>query len=92
MYRFSASSFTRRQAIALLGTLATASFAGCTNNTSPTPESKEVKKPLVLTTFTVIQDMAANIAGDFCDVQSITKAGAEIHDYEPTPKDLKLAQ
>lgn len=92
MYRFSASSFTRRQAIALLGTLATASLAGCTNNTSPTPESKEAKKPLVLTTFTVIQDIAANIAGDFCDVQSITKAGAEIHDYEPTPEDLKLAQ
>ncbi|MFU2047769.1 metal ABC transporter substrate-binding protein [Avibacterium gallinarum] len=46
----------------------------------------------VVTTFTIIQDMAQNIAGDAASVESITKAGAEIHGYEPTPKDIVKAQ
>lgn len=45
-------------------------------------------KPKVVTTFTVLRDMAANVAGDAAVVESITKPGAEIHDYEPTPQDL----
>ena len=45
-----------------------------------------------VTTFTIIQDMAQNIAGDAATVESITKPGAEIHDYEPTPKDIVKAQ
>lgn len=46
----------------------------------------------VITTFTVIQDIAQNVAGDAAEVSSITKPGAEIHDYEPTPKDIAKAQ
>ena len=46
----------------------------------------------VVTTFTVIQDIAQNIAGDAATVESITKPGAEIHEYEPTPKDIVKAQ
>ncbi len=46
----------------------------------------------VVTTFTVIQDIAQNVAGDAADVVSITKAGAEIHGYQPTPKDIVKAQ
>lgn len=46
----------------------------------------------VVTTFTVIQDIAQNVAGDAATVESITKPGAEIHDYEPTPKDIVKAQ
>ena len=45
----------------------------------------------VVTTFTVIADMAANVAGGAAEVVSITKPGAEIHGYEPTPKDLVRA-
>ncbi|MGA7434117.1 MAG: metal ABC transporter substrate-binding protein [Solirubrobacterales bacterium] len=48
-------------------------------------------KPVVLTTFTVIADMVSNVAGDRVEVSSITKPGAEIHGYEPTPSDLKTA-
>ena len=40
------------------------------------------------TTFTVIADMARNVAGDAAEVVSITKPGAEIHNYQPTPKDI----
>jgi manganese/iron transport system substrate-binding protein len=46
----------------------------------------------VVTTFTVIADMARNVAGDTAIVESITKPGAEIHGYEPTPRDLLRAQ
>lgn len=45
----------------------------------------------VVTTFTVLADMAANVAGDAADVVSITKPGAEIHGYEPTPQDIVRA-
>ncbi|MBD2815097.1 metal ABC transporter substrate-binding protein [Xenorhabdus sp. Flor] len=50
------------------------------------------KKFRVVTTFTIIQDMAQNIAGDAAIVESITKPGAEIHDYQPTPKDIIKAK
>lgn len=50
-------------------------------------------RPLkVVTTFTVIADMARAVAGDVADVVSITKPGAEIHNYKPTPRDLIRAQ
>jgi manganese/iron transport system substrate-binding protein len=50
------------------------------------------EKPKVVTTFTVIADMARNVAGEAADVESITKAGAEIHNYQPTPRDLLRAR
>lgn len=46
----------------------------------------------VVTTFTVIADIAQNVAGDQVEVVSITKPGAEIHGYQPTPRDLVRAQ
>ena len=45
-----------------------------------------------VTTFTVIADIARNVAGDAAIVESITKPGAEIHDYQPTPQDVVRAQ
>jgi manganese/iron transport system substrate-binding protein len=59
------------------------------------PDSAEAqaRKPFrVITTFTVIQDIAQNVAGDKAIVESITKPGAEIHDYQPTPLDIVRAQ
>lgn len=51
------------------------------------------KEPFkVATTFTIIQDMAQNVAGDAAVVESITKHGAEIHNYQPTPKDIIRTQ
>ena len=48
-------------------------------------------RPIVLTTFTILADMARQVAGDRLQVRSITKPGAEIHGYEPSPEDLKRA-
>ncbi|MEM9421710.1 MAG: metal ABC transporter substrate-binding protein [Pseudomonadota bacterium] len=45
----------------------------------------------MVTTFTVIADMAQRVAGDAAEVVSVTKPGAEIHGYEPTPRDLVRA-
>ncbi len=45
----------------------------------------------VVTTFTVLADMATNVAGNSADVVSITKPGAEIHGYEFTPSDIERA-
>lgn len=49
-------------------------------------------KPKVVTTFTVIADMAENVAGEHAEVVSITKPGAEIHGYAPTPRDILNAR
>lgn len=46
----------------------------------------------VVTTFTIIADIAANVAGDAAIVESITKPNAEIHNYQPTPRDILRAQ
>ena len=64
-------------------------IAGPLAQTEPAGKSGKFK---VVTTFTVLQDIAQNVAGDKAEVVSITKPGAEIHDYEPTPLDIVKAQ
>ncbi|WP_323639046.1 metal ABC transporter substrate-binding protein [Pectobacterium polonicum] len=54
--------------------------------------AQAAEKLKVITTFTIIQDIAQNIAGDAATVESITKPGAEIHDYQPTPRDIVKTQ
>ena len=56
---------------------------------APAGAAEKIK---VVTTFTIIADMAANVAGDAATVESITKPGAEIHNYQPTPRDILKAQ
>ena len=51
----------------------------------------EDQRPTVLTTFTVLADLAANVAGERLQVRSIVKPGAEIHGYQPTPSDIEQA-
>ncbi|GAA4196493.1 metal ABC transporter substrate-binding protein [Microbacterium oryzae] len=55
------------------------------------PAAEGDGRPVVLTTFTVLADIAQNVAGEHLAVQSITKVGAEIHGYEPTPGDMRRA-
>ncbi len=55
-------------------------------------EATAAKPFRVVTTFTIIQDIAQNVAGTSAIVESITKPGAEIHDYQPTPLDIVKAQ
>jgi manganese transport system substrate-binding protein len=76
---------TRRTAAALLAAALPLGLAACGGTASAGD------KPVVLTTFTVLADIATNVAGDHLEVESITKAGAEIHGYEPTPGDIRKA-
>ena len=50
------------------------------------------EKIRLVTTFTIIADIAKNVAGDRAIVESITKPGVEIHNYKPTPKDVLRAR
>lgn len=60
--------------------------AGCSAEAS-----QDDGRPVVLTTFTVLADMARNVGGEHVVVESVTKPGIEIHGYEPTPSDLRRA-
>lgn len=77
---------TRIRVLAATLGLSALLVACSTTDTGATDE-----KPVVLTTFTVIQDIAQNVAGDHLSVESLTKPGAEIHGYEPTPADIRRA-
>ncbi len=80
-------SFTR-SILALAATVAVA--IGLTETGHA--QAKREKVFRAVTTFTVIQDIAQNVAGTAAIVESITKPGAEIHDYQPTPLDIVKAQ
>lgn len=54
--------------------------------------AQEPDRLKVVTTFTIIADIARNVAGEAASVESITKPGAEIHNYQPTPGDILRAQ
>lgn len=75
--------FTRRTVLGLTLSLGLAAMAGA---------AFAQDKLKVVTTFTVIADMAQNVAGDAAEVVSITRPGAEIHGYAPTPRDLVKVQ
>lgn len=62
--------------------------SGCGDSKKPASSGKK----RIVTSFTIIADMAREVAGDAAEVESITKPGAEIHGYEPTPKDIVKAQ
>ena len=62
------------------------------SSSSSSSETNRQGKKLVLTTFTVLADMAQNVAGDRAVVESIVKVGAEVHGYEPTPSDFRRGQ
>jgi manganese transport system substrate-binding protein len=60
--------------------------AGCADRSQGT---RDDARPRVLTTFTVLADLARNVAGDRLQVHSIVKEGSEIHGYQPTPSDIE---
>ncbi|MDQ2585003.1 metal ABC transporter substrate-binding protein [Saccharothrix yanglingensis] len=75
--------------LSVIGVAAAAALlaTGC----SGTGATASDDRPVVLTTFTVLADIAANVADGHLRVESITKPGAEVHGYEPTPDDVRKA-
>ena len=80
---------SRRVALALALTALALTTSGCRQ--SNRQNQSDSGKPEVLTTFTVLADLARNVAGDRLRVQSIVKPGSEIHGYQPTPSDIERA-
>lgn len=77
----------RRLVGAVAAVLVTLGLGAC----APASRAVDDDVPVVLTTFTVLADIAGNVAGEHLRVESITKVGAEIHGYEPTPGDIRRA-
>ncbi len=66
-------------AAATLTALATAlMLSGCGTGDGPADD-----KPVVLTTFTVLADIAANVGGEHVTVESITKRARKSMDTSP---------
>jgi manganese/iron transport system substrate-binding protein len=84
--------WARRELIGALGGLLAAIAMPMAASAQGVPGTPPRKPFRVVTTFTVIQDIAQNVAGSAAIVDSITKPGAEIHDYQPTPLDIVRAQ
>ncbi|MEM6835520.1 MAG: metal ABC transporter substrate-binding protein [Cyanobacteria bacterium J06639_14] len=100
-----ATLFSPRGALLASGLALSVWLTGCATSevTAPADSADSVEtaantgaetegKLKVLTTFTVLADIAQNVAGDKINVESITRIGAEIHGYEPTPSDITKAQ
>ncbi|REC94207.1 metal ABC transporter substrate-binding protein [Kushneria indalinina] len=50
------------------------------------------ERKTVVASFTIMADMARQVAGEALDVVSIVPPGAEIHEYAPTPRDILKAR
>ncbi|GKV54667.1 manganese-binding lipoprotein MntA [Sporosarcina sp. NCCP-2222] len=54
--------------------------------------TKDPNAPLkVVTSFTIIADMASEIGGDLVEVHNLVPTGTDPHEYEPLPNDIKAA-
>ena len=73
--------------------LTVVSLSACTSSDAgkDEPPSASPDRLQVATTFTVLADMVKEVGGEHVDVASITRPGAEIHGYEPTPSDIRNA-
>lgn len=86
-------SIRRALTAALVAASATVlSACGASQDASHADVGQAAEDFVVLTTFTVLSDIAQNVAGDHLQIESITKPGAEIHGYEPTPSDIRKAE
>jgi manganese transport system substrate-binding protein len=82
--------------VAALAALLLLAVGGCTGPSAVARadlhgDVRDDPRPVVLTTFTVLADMAREVAGDHLRIESVTDVGVEIHGYEPTPDDLRRA-
>ena len=64
-------------------------LASCGQN-KKNDSNSEIQRPLqVVTTFTIIEDIASEIGGDNVEIHNLVPTGAAPHEYEPLPTDMK---
>lgn len=54
-------------------------------------KSEANDKLKVVTSFTIIADMAREIGGEYVEVYNLVPSGTDPHEYEPLPDDIKAA-
>jgi len=74
-----------------LSLLAVFMLAACGNDNDNEANKNEDDKLKVVTSFTIIADMAREIGGDKVDVYNLVPSGTDPHEYEPLPEDIKAA-
>ncbi len=52
----------------------------------------QAKKIKVISTVSIISDIASNIVGETADIETIVPVGGDPHIYEATPRDARLVQ
>lgn len=62
-----------------------------TKDEDTTKEKAQSDQMKVVTSFTIIEDMAKEIGGDLVDVYNLVPTGTDPHEYEPLPDDIKAA-
>lgn len=77
----------------IIASLSLALLAGCGANESPDlDEGTNGDKPLqVVSSFTIIEDIAREIGGDDIEIHNLVPTGTDPHEYEPLPEDIKKA-
>lgn len=48
----------------------------------------EADRPIIVTTFTILQDLVQTVVGDVADVRTITPVGGEVHEWELIPSNF----
>lgn len=51
--------------------------------------AENTQKPFVIASFSIIADMAKQVAGGAIEIHTLVPASADVHTYEPTPADAK---
>lgn len=74
----------------LLALVSACSDSGDRSGSEAPPLSNS--RPKIVTTFSIVADLARNIAGDEAEVISIVPVGADVHTYQPTPPDIAAIQ
>lgn len=73
----------------LVASLSLALLAGCGADDSPSGDRDGPLK--VVTSFTIIEDIAREIGGDNLEIHNLVPTGTDPHEYEPLPEDIKAA-
>lgn len=82
----------KKMYLVVIGGIIITALAAYVVATNDGPVVTDQNEELVaLSTFTIIADMVAEVGGDKITSVSLTKPGAEIHGYQPTPADLITA-
>ncbi|MCM3111215.1 metal ABC transporter solute-binding protein, Zn/Mn family [Lederbergia lenta] len=76
----------------IVASMAVFLLAACGKDDNPKEKTSDKDKPLqVVTSFTIIEDIAREIGGDAVEIHNLVPTGTDPHEYEPLPQDVKKA-